>query len=395
MPRHCSCPRQTLAIILGRRPRTPTNPPTNFTYFGRDTGLIRKNLRRVSSNTTIATAIQVLLLFLNLFSGWAFPIPLVVYEIIVFLLPIINCHAQSPPTSDKLFHLLGLLCLICGAWGFAGFFVLLTKDRTFFESTPLFLFARVRLDSDEDYTYESGAFWISIGVLAILNIITSTLYLIIGVTCFRLLHIYPYSGDSTDWDTRSVEDNTREIEMREDRERREAIEESEAIFAMEADLDFDPLEGECVICLEDFNASNPKQKTLCVCGVNKAKFHRSCINRWLRQKSTCPLCRGKMFYLNQIMEHQARSFSQHSRSSRSSSIRSRTNSVASSVTLTGSEAGDNSIHDDGVVDLEVGHPGTYLEEGEGDENQESRAVLAEEDEDSFVNSNTLPQSSPT
>lgn len=106
-----------------------------------------------------------------------------------------------------------------------------------------------------------------------------------------------------------------------------------------------------------------------------------------------------MFYLNQIMERQARSFSQHSRSSRSSSVRSRTNSVASSVTLTGSEAGDNSIHDDGVVDLEAGHPGTYLEEGEGDENQESRAVLAEEEdeeeEDSFVNSNTLPQSSPT
>ena len=73
----------------------------------------------------------------------------------------------------------------------------------------MFLFARVRLDSDEDYTYESAAFWVSIGVLAILNIITSTLYIVIAVTCFRLLHVYPTragggieDNDEINWEER-------------------------------------------------------------------------------------------------------------------------------------------------------------------------------------------------
>ena len=214
------CPHlQTLAAIITGSRRSPTNPLTNFTYYGRNSAAIRKSLRRVSSNITIATAIQSLLLFLNLFSGWTFPPALIIYEFIVFLLPIINCHAQRPPTSDRLFHLQAVFTLLCGIWGFSGFFVLLTRDKTFFESTPLFLFARVRLDSDVDYSYESPGFWVSIGVLAILSIITSTLYLIVAVDCFRLLHVYPCDDapNNRSWENRSTDDNAeREREAREE-----------------------------------------------------------------------------------------------------------------------------------------------------------------------------------
>jgi Ring finger domain len=45
-------------------------------------------------------------------------------------------------------------------------------------------------------------------------------------------------------------------------------------------------EGNCCICLEDFNSSGAVVETACL-----HRFHRSCCREWLRQAKTCPVCR--------------------------------------------------------------------------------------------------------
>jgi hypothetical protein len=60
-----------------------------------------------------------------------------------------------------------------------------------------------------------------------------------------------------------------------------------------------PLEPECVICLEGFDAINPHVPTLCSCGLGVANFHRSCLEEWVRRNhgsSTCPTCANTLFY---------------------------------------------------------------------------------------------------
>ena len=53
-----------------------------------------------------------------------------------------------------------------------------------FRSSPIAR-RRVRLDDGEEYEYEDGAFWVSIGVLAVLDIVVATLYIIAAVRAFR------------------------------------------------------------------------------------------------------------------------------------------------------------------------------------------------------------------
>jgi hypothetical protein len=51
---------------------------------------------------------------------------------------------------------------------------------------------------------------------------------------------------------------------------------------------------ECVICMEPFDASNPRMPTLCNCGVNKTYFHLPCLYQWIEQSMECPSCRTKI-----------------------------------------------------------------------------------------------------
>jgi hypothetical protein len=47
---------------------------------------------------------------------------------------------------------------------------------------------------------------------------------------------------------------------------------------------------DCVICFESMNDGSLKD-----CGTCKNNFHLECVSRWLKSKSSCPLCRGRMF----------------------------------------------------------------------------------------------------
>lgn len=51
---------------------------------------------------------------------------------------------------------------------------------------------------------------------------------------------------------------------------------------------------ECVICLENFDATNPKMPTLCGCGENKTYFHLPCLYQWIEQSRECPSCRKRL-----------------------------------------------------------------------------------------------------
>ena len=51
---------------------------------------------------------------------------------------------------------------------------------------------------------------------------------------------------------------------------------------------------ECVICLEHFDASNPRMPTNCGCGENATYFHLPCLYQWLEQSRDCPSCRKKL-----------------------------------------------------------------------------------------------------
>lgn len=51
---------------------------------------------------------------------------------------------------------------------------------------------------------------------------------------------------------------------------------------------------ECVICLEGFDATNPRMPTLCGCGENKTYFHLPCLYQWIEQSRDCPSCRKRL-----------------------------------------------------------------------------------------------------
>ena len=53
-------------------------------------------------------------------------------------------------------------------------------------------------------------------------------------------------------------------------------------------------EDECVICMETFDATNPRIPTLCGCGENKTYFHLPCLYQWTEQSNSCPSCRKEL-----------------------------------------------------------------------------------------------------
>jgi len=53
-------------------------------------------------------------------------------------------------------------------------------------------------------------------------------------------------------------------------------------------------EDECVICMEIFDATNPRMPTLCGCGQNKTFFHLPCLYQWIEQSRSCPSCRQRL-----------------------------------------------------------------------------------------------------
>ncbi|KAL7557418.1 hypothetical protein ACA910_016628 [Epithemia clementina (nom. ined.)] len=59
-------------------------------------------------------------------------------------------------------------------------------------------------------------------------------------------------------------------------------------------LNLGELGDECVICMESFDASNPRMPTLCGCGENRTYFHLPCLYQWVEQSSTCPSCRQRL-----------------------------------------------------------------------------------------------------
>jgi hypothetical protein len=50
-------------------------------------------------------------------------------------------------------------------------------------------------------------------------------------------------------------------------------------------------EDECVICMDGFDATNPRMPTICGCGENKTFFHLPCLYQWKEQNRNCPSCR--------------------------------------------------------------------------------------------------------
>ncbi|KAK6783346.1 hypothetical protein RDI58_021143 [Solanum bulbocastanum] len=46
-----------------------------------------------------------------------------------------------------------------------------------------------------------------------------------------------------------------------------------------------PPQEECPICLEEYDAENPKMSTKC-----EHQFHLSCILEWMERSDTCPVC---------------------------------------------------------------------------------------------------------
>src|SRR6056297_845776 len=48
----------------------------------------------------------------------------------------------------------------------------------------------------------------------------------------------------------------------------------------------------CSICFEDYAPGEYVQNVDCLC--NRGYFHRKCIDKWLRKKQTCPLCRDSI-----------------------------------------------------------------------------------------------------
>lgn len=51
---------------------------------------------------------------------------------------------------------------------------------------------------------------------------------------------------------------------------------------------------ECVICMEPFDATNPRMPTLCGCGENNTYFHLPCLYQWIEKDLNCPTCRQKL-----------------------------------------------------------------------------------------------------
>ena len=51
----------------------------------------------------------------------------------------------------------------------------------------------------------------------------------------------------------------------------------------------EPIDSDCVICMEEFNKVNTPFGVRCVCKDNF--YHHGCIREWLLKTATCPVCR--------------------------------------------------------------------------------------------------------
>ena len=51
---------------------------------------------------------------------------------------------------------------------------------------------------------------------------------------------------------------------------------------------------ECVVCMEEFDDSNPRIPTKCGCGENNTFFHLPCLYQWIDTCKECPSCRRKL-----------------------------------------------------------------------------------------------------
>ena len=68
----------------------------------------------------------------------------------------------------------------------------------------------------------------------------------------------------------------------------------QAQMAAAAQKSLDEMGDECVICMESFDATNPRMPTLCGCGENKTYFHLPCLYQWVEQNKNCPSCRKRL-----------------------------------------------------------------------------------------------------
>lgn len=68
----------------------------------------------------------------------------------------------------------------------------------------------------------------------------------------------------------------------------------QAQMAAAAQKSLDEMGDECVICMDTFDATNPRMPTLCGCGENKTYFHLPCLYQWIEQNKNCPSCRKRL-----------------------------------------------------------------------------------------------------
>ena len=68
----------------------------------------------------------------------------------------------------------------------------------------------------------------------------------------------------------------------------------QAQMALAAAKSLTEIGDECVICMEEFEPTNPRMPTLCGCGENKTYFHLPCLLQWIEQDKNCPSCRKRL-----------------------------------------------------------------------------------------------------
>ncbi|CAN4077694.1 unnamed protein product [Withania somnifera] len=93
------------------------------------------------------------------------------------------------------------------------------------------------------------------------------------------------AAEAADKDSKGSEGNVQtDIQLDVVKEVEDELEKSEELKKSNIPVILPPQE-ECPICLEEYDAENPKMSTKC-----EHHFHLSCILEWMERSDTCPVC---------------------------------------------------------------------------------------------------------
>ncbi|XP_059276233.1 probable E3 ubiquitin-protein ligase RHB1A [Lycium ferocissimum] len=93
------------------------------------------------------------------------------------------------------------------------------------------------------------------------------------------------AAEAVDKDKEESEGNVQtDIQLDTIKEVEDELEKSEELKKPKLPVSLPPQE-ECPICLEEYDAENPKMSTKC-----EHHFHLSCILEWMERSDTCPVC---------------------------------------------------------------------------------------------------------